>query len=156
MRTLLVDGDNLFKIGFHGVKDLFVEGNHIGGVFHFLNTLRRQLDRNGLGWFLHYFFLLVYFWDETRQLDAPLPPFQRTAATFKLHDRTLRLLTTWLYGRLHVRAVRLLQLLLIWRAPISLDPSPFGLETTSTMHRLSRHARRSKTGTGRPCKRNMA
>jgi len=46
IKTLLVDGDNLFKIGFHGVRELFVEGNHIGGVFHFLNTLRRQLVDN--------------------------------------------------------------------------------------------------------------
>ena len=28
MKTLLVDGDNLFKIGFHGVRDLFVEGHN--------------------------------------------------------------------------------------------------------------------------------
>ena len=46
MKTLLVDGDNLFKIGFHGVRDLFVEGNHIGGVFHFINTLRKQIDEH--------------------------------------------------------------------------------------------------------------
>ena len=56
MRTLLIDGDNLFKIGFHGVRDLYVEGNHIGGVFHFLNTLRRQLDENE-------FDKVIVFWD---------------------------------------------------------------------------------------------
>lgn len=56
MKTLLVDGDNLFKIGFHGVKDFFVEGNHIGGVFHFLNTIRRQLDDNQ-------FDKVIVFWD---------------------------------------------------------------------------------------------
>lgn len=43
-KTLLVDGDNLFKIGFHGVKELFYDGNHIGGVYHFINTLRRFLE----------------------------------------------------------------------------------------------------------------
>lgn len=42
-RTLLVDADNLFKIGFHGVRDLYHEGNHIGGIFHFLNVLRKFL-----------------------------------------------------------------------------------------------------------------
>ena len=56
MRTLLIDGDNLFKIGFHGVRDLYVEGNHIGGVFHFLNTLRRQLDENEYD-------KIIVFWD---------------------------------------------------------------------------------------------
>jgi DNA polymerase-1 len=56
VKTLLVDGDNLFKIGFHGVRDLFVEGNHIGGVFHFLNSLRRQLDDNEYD-------KVIVFWD---------------------------------------------------------------------------------------------
>ena len=56
MKTLLVDGDNLFKIGFHGVRDLFVEGNHIGGVFHFINTLRKQIDE-------HNYDKVLVFWD---------------------------------------------------------------------------------------------
>jgi 5'-3' exonuclease len=56
VKTLLVDGDNLFKIGFHGVRELFVEGNHIGGVFHFLNTLRRQLVDNEYD-------KVIVFWD---------------------------------------------------------------------------------------------
>ena len=56
MKTLLVDGDNLFKIGFHGVRELFVEGNHIGGLYHFINTLRRQLVDNEYD-------KVVVFWD---------------------------------------------------------------------------------------------
>ena len=40
-KTLLVDGNNLIKIGVHGVKDFFHSGKHIGGVWHFINTLRR-------------------------------------------------------------------------------------------------------------------
>ncbi len=55
-KTLLVDGDNLFKIGFHGVKDLFVEDNHIGGVFHFVNTLKRFLEE-------HDHDKVIVFWD---------------------------------------------------------------------------------------------
>jgi 5'-3' exonuclease len=43
-KTLLVDGNNLMKIGFHGVKDYYHNGNHIGGIWHFLNTLRRFID----------------------------------------------------------------------------------------------------------------
>jgi 5'-3' exonuclease len=56
VKTLLVDGDNLFKIGFHGVREFFVDGNHIGGVFHFLNTLRKQLDE-------HNYDKVIVFWD---------------------------------------------------------------------------------------------
>ena len=56
MKTLLVDGDNLFKIGFHGVREFFVEGNHIGGIYHFINTLRKQLVDNEYD-------KVVIFWD---------------------------------------------------------------------------------------------
>jgi 5'-3' exonuclease len=56
LKTLLVDGDNLFKIGFHGVREFFVDGNHIGGVYHFLNTLRKQLDD-------HNYDKVIVFWD---------------------------------------------------------------------------------------------
>lgn len=55
-KSLLVDGDNLFKIGFHGVKELFYDGNHIGGVYHFINTLRRFLEE-------YDFDKVVVFWD---------------------------------------------------------------------------------------------
>jgi DNA polymerase-1 len=51
-----VDGDNLFKIGFHGVKELFYDGNHIGGVYHFINTLRRFLEEQEYD-------KVVVFWD---------------------------------------------------------------------------------------------
>ena len=55
-KTLLVDGDNLFKIGFHGAKDLFNDGSHVGGVYHFINTLRRFLEEYNLD-------KVVVFWD---------------------------------------------------------------------------------------------
>ena len=55
-KTLLVDGDNLFKIGFHGVKDLFNESEHVGGIFHFINTLRKFLEE-------HNHDKVVVFWD---------------------------------------------------------------------------------------------
>ena len=45
-KTLFVDGDNLFKIGFHGVNEYYHNVNHIGGLFYFINTLRRHLDEN--------------------------------------------------------------------------------------------------------------
>jgi 5'-3' exonuclease len=56
VKTLLIDGDNLFKIGFHGVREYFVDGNHIGGVFHFLNTVRKQLEE-------HNYDRVIVFWD---------------------------------------------------------------------------------------------
>ncbi len=55
-KTLLIDGDNLFKIGFHGVKDLFSDGSHIGGVYHFVNTIRRFLEE-------HDHDKVIVFWD---------------------------------------------------------------------------------------------
>lgn len=56
LKTLLVDGDNLFKIGFHGAKDLFTDGSHVGGVYHFINTLRKFLEE-------HNHDKVVVFWD---------------------------------------------------------------------------------------------
>jgi 5'-3' exonuclease len=55
-KTLLVDGNNLFKIGFHGVREFYHEGNHIGGIFHFVNTLKKFLvDDN--------YDKVIVFWD---------------------------------------------------------------------------------------------
>jgi DNA polymerase-1 len=56
IRTLLVDGDNLFKIGFHGAKDVYNDGAHVGGVFHFVNILRKFLEE-------HNHDKVVVFWD---------------------------------------------------------------------------------------------
>ncbi len=45
--TLLVDGNALFKTGYFGAKDLYNEhGNHIGGVFQFITTLRKLLTED--------------------------------------------------------------------------------------------------------------
>ncbi len=54
--TLLVDGDNLLTIGFHGLKNYFYKGKHIGAIFHFLNTLRRSFETYHLD-------KIVVFWD---------------------------------------------------------------------------------------------
>jgi 5'-3' exonuclease len=43
-KTLIIDANNLLKIGFHGVKDYYHEGKHIGGIWHFLNTLRKFIE----------------------------------------------------------------------------------------------------------------
>ena len=56
IKTLLVDGDNLLKIGVNGVKDYFNKGEHIGGIWHFLNTLRRFIDEYNYN-------KVIVFWD---------------------------------------------------------------------------------------------
>ena len=55
-KTLLVDGNNLLKIGFHGVKDYFNGTEHVGGIWHFLNTLRRFIEDEN-------FNKVIVFWD---------------------------------------------------------------------------------------------
>jgi 5'-3' exonuclease len=56
MSVLLVDGDNLLTIGFYGVKNYFYKGNHIGGLYHFINTLRKSFE-------LYHLDKIVVFWD---------------------------------------------------------------------------------------------
>jgi DNA polymerase-1 len=56
MSVLLVDGDNLLTIGFYGVKNMFYRGQHIGGIYHFLNTLRKSFE-------LYQLDKIVVFWD---------------------------------------------------------------------------------------------
>jgi 5'-3' exonuclease len=56
MSVLLVDGDNLLTIGFYGVKNYFYKDRHIGGIYHFLNTLRRSFETYHLD-------KIVVFWD---------------------------------------------------------------------------------------------
>jgi 5'-3' exonuclease len=54
--VLLVDGDNLLTIGFYGLKNHFHKGEHIGGLYHFINTLRRFIE-------IHHLDKVVVFWD---------------------------------------------------------------------------------------------
>ena len=55
-KTLLIDSNNLYMIGYHGVRDLFSEDNHIGGIFHFINTIRKFLEE-------HNYDKVIAFWD---------------------------------------------------------------------------------------------
>lgn len=55
-KTLIIDGNNLLSIGFHGVKDFYHEGRHIGGIWHFLNTIRRFIEE-------HNYDKVLVFWD---------------------------------------------------------------------------------------------
>jgi len=55
-RTLLVDGNSLLNTGFHGIKNLYNGTDHIGGLYHFLNTLRKHIDT-------YFITKVVVFWD---------------------------------------------------------------------------------------------
>lgn len=54
--TLLVDGDNLLTIGFYGLKNHLYKGQPIGGLYHFIDTLRRSFENYQLD-------KIVVFWD---------------------------------------------------------------------------------------------
>lgn len=55
-KTLVIDANNLLKIGVNGVKDFFHEGKHVGGIWHFLNTIRRFIEEEN-------FDKVVVMWD---------------------------------------------------------------------------------------------
>ena len=63
IKTLLIDANNLLKIGFHGVKEYYHNGKHIGGIWHFLNTLRRFIDE-------YNFDKVIVFWDGENSSSA--------------------------------------------------------------------------------------
>lgn len=54
--VLLIDGDNLLTIGFFGLKNHFYKGQHIGGLYHFINTIRKMIE-------VHHLDKVVVFWD---------------------------------------------------------------------------------------------
>jgi DNA polymerase-1 len=54
--VLLIDGDNLLTIGFFGLKNHFYKGEHIGGLYHFINTIRKMIE-------VHHLDKVVVFWD---------------------------------------------------------------------------------------------
>jgi|SaaInl0LU_22_DNA_1037365.scaffolds.fasta_scaffold07825_3 5'-3' exonuclease len=56
INTLVVDGDNLFRIGYYGVKNFYTKGRHVGAIYHFLNTIKRHLQT-------HNYDKIVVFWD---------------------------------------------------------------------------------------------
>ena len=59
------------KIGFHGVKDYFHNGEHIGAIYHFINTLRKFIEEQN-------FDKVVVFWDgeDSTSIRGVLPQIQ--------------------------------------------------------------------------------
>ena len=62
-KTLLVDGNYLLKVGVCGVKDFYHNGKHIGGLWYFINTIRRFIDEQN-------FDKVVVMWDEDNNSSA--------------------------------------------------------------------------------------
>ena len=85
-KTLLVDGNNLLKIGFHGVRDFYHNGKHVGGVWHFLNTIRKFLEE-------HNYNKVVVFWDSKtsslqRRLIYPKYKLNRKSSETELKEES--------------------------------------------------------------------
>lgn len=77
IKTLLIDGNNLLKIGFHGVKGYFNGLEHVGGIWHFLNTLRRFIDE-------HNYNKVIVFWDG----ETSTSQRRKIYPTYKLNRKT--------------------------------------------------------------------
>tara|TARA_R100001594_G_scaffold145129_1_gene194968 strand:- start:14 stop:1021 length:1008 start_codon:yes stop_codon:yes gene_type:complete len=59
IHTLIIDGNSLFKIGFHGVKNFYNDEQHVGAIFHFISTIKKWLVDGGYN-------KVVVFWDGPR------------------------------------------------------------------------------------------
>lgn len=62
-KTLLIDSHNLFKIGFFGVKEIYKDGGRIGGIYHFINTIRKFLEE-------HNYNKVIAVWDGEENSSA--------------------------------------------------------------------------------------
>ena len=81
-KTLLVDGNNLFKIGYHGVREYYHKGNHIGGIYHFVNTLRRFISE-------YNYDKVIVFWDgndNSNQRKKIFPEYKENRRYNRLND----------------------------------------------------------------------
>jgi 5'-3' exonuclease len=88
-KTLLVDGNNLLKIGFHGVREFYHDGKHVGGIWHFLNTLRKFLEESN-------FDKVVVFWDSNtstsqRRLIYPKYKLNRKSLDNELKEESFNI-----------------------------------------------------------------
>lgn len=81
MSVLLVDGDNLLTIGFYGVKNYFYKGEHIGGIYHVLNTLRKSFESHRLD-------KIVVFWDGENGADTRKKMYHQYKANRRERIRT--------------------------------------------------------------------
>ena len=92
MSVLLVDGDNLLTIGYYGAKNVFYKGTHIGGIYHFLNTLRRSFEEYQLD-------KIVVFWDGLEGSQCRRKIYAHYKENRRQRVRTEEDLQSYLYQR---------------------------------------------------------
>ncbi len=96
MSVLLVDGDNLLTIGFYGVKNYFYKGTHIGGIYHFLNTLRKTFE-------LYRLEKIVVFWDGNESYLTRRKIYHHYKLNRKLRLRSEEEISSYNYQRTRVK-----------------------------------------------------
>jgi 5'-3' exonuclease len=96
MSVLLVDGDNLLTIGFYGLKNHFYKGNHIGAIYHFLNTLRRSFE-------VYHLDKIVVFWDGENGSDSRRKYYSQYKENRKSRLRSEEELNSYQYQKQRVK-----------------------------------------------------
>ena len=94
--TLLVDGDNLLTIGFYGQKNRFYKGRHIGGLFHFVDTLRRSFETYRLD-------KICVFWDGKEWSQSRKKIYHHYKENRKQRNRTEEEINSYQYQRNRVK-----------------------------------------------------
>jgi DNA polymerase-1 len=62
-QTLLVDGNSLLQLGFHGLKNFQDRNKNLGAVFYFLNTIKKLITE-------HIFNKVVVTWDGPKNYQS--------------------------------------------------------------------------------------
>jgi len=73
LNSLLIDGENLLKIGFHGTKNTQTENGRVGTIYHFINTIKRFYSEYGIT-------KVVVFWegeDSTKYREGYYPYYKK-------------------------------------------------------------------------------
>lgn len=95
-KTLLVDGDNLLTIGFYGQKNRFYKGQHIGGLFHFIDTLRRSFENYQLD-------KICVFWDGREGSQSRKKIYHLYKENRKQRNRTEEEINSYQYQRNRIK-----------------------------------------------------
>lgn len=84
-RTLLVDGNALFKTAYYGVKYTSYQGNKIGGIFSSLNMIRKLINENQIN-------KIVVMWDGDNSIQSRIkiyPDYKFRRRQNKMPDNEL-------------------------------------------------------------------
>ena len=96
IRTLLVDGNSLLNTGFHGIKNMYHGEEHIGGLYHFLNTLRKLIDDYVIS-------KVVVFWDGENNTKPRLEIYPEYKLNRRLKSRKNEDLESYAKQKLRVQ-----------------------------------------------------